>query len=138
RGPLACASVGRAAPGSGGVAAAGRPLVLERATQDSGLLQLGLQNTVALDRAALLAADPTSQLEGPGPSSYRALRIRLIGGDRSALARAVQGSADVAIYADEVTEAGRIELLPFLHEQAVSMTAHRFGNPVAELAALRL
>jgi RHH-type proline utilization regulon transcriptional repressor/proline dehydrogenase/delta 1-pyrroline-5-carboxylate dehydrogenase len=28
-----------------------------------------------------------------------------------------------------VTEAGRIEMLPFLHEQAVSITAHRFGTP---------
>ncbi len=28
-----------------------------------------------------------------------------------------------------VTTAGRLELLPFLHEQAVSITAHRFGNP---------
>jgi RHH-type proline utilization regulon transcriptional repressor/proline dehydrogenase/delta 1-pyrroline-5-carboxylate dehydrogenase len=28
-----------------------------------------------------------------------------------------------------VTEAGRLELLPFLREQAVSVTAHRFGNP---------
>jgi RHH-type proline utilization regulon transcriptional repressor/proline dehydrogenase/delta 1-pyrroline-5-carboxylate dehydrogenase len=112
--------------------------VLERATQDSGVLQLGLQNTVALDRAALLQADPATRLDGPGPGSYRSLRIRLIGGDRLALAKALQGSPDVAVYADEVTESGRLELLPFLREQAVSMTAHRFGNPVAELAALRL
>ncbi|BDZ48808.1 proline dehydrogenase [Frondihabitans sucicola] len=112
--------------------------LIERATRDSGLLQLGLQNTVALDRAALLEADPTTRLDGPGPGVYRGLRVRLIGGDPAALARAVAGSPDVAIYADEVTESGRIELLPFLHEQAVSLTAHRFGNPVAELAALRL
>ena len=25
--------------------------------------------------------------------------------------------------------AGEVELLPFLHEQAVSVTAHRFGTP---------
>ncbi len=56
-------------------------------------------------------------------------RIRLIGGDAAALARALGGSPDVAIYADEVTRAGRIELLPFLVEQAVSLTNHRFGNP---------
>jgi len=35
----------------------------------------------------------------------------------------------VAIYASNVTGAGRVELLPFLHEQAVSITAHRFGTP---------
>ncbi|ARC55587.1 Bifunctional protein PutA [Frondihabitans sp. 762G35] len=112
--------------------------LLERATQDSGVLQLGLQNTVALDRAALLAADPETRLDGPGAATYRDLRIRLIGGDASALARAVGGSPDVAVYADEVTEAGRIELLPFLLEQAVSLTAHRFGNPVPELVRLPL
>ena len=56
-------------------------------------------------------------------------RIRLIGGDASALAGATGGRPDVAIYAHPVTEAGRVELLPFLHEQAVSITAHRFGTP---------
>ena len=56
-------------------------------------------------------------------------RVRLIGGDAAALAAAVQGDPDLAIYADPVTSAGRIELLPFLREQAVSITAHRFGNP---------
>ena len=56
-------------------------------------------------------------------------RVRLIGGDAAALAAAVQGDPDLAIYADPVTSAGRVELLPFLREQAVSITAHRFGNP---------
>ena len=26
-------------------------------------------------------------------------------------------------------QAGRVEVLPFLREQAISITAHRFGNP---------
>ena len=56
-------------------------------------------------------------------------RIRLIGSDASALANALGGRPDVAVYANPVTEAGRVELLPFLHEQAVSITAHRFGTP---------
>ncbi|WP_457946911.1 bifunctional proline dehydrogenase/L-glutamate gamma-semialdehyde dehydrogenase [Pseudarthrobacter sp. alpha12b] len=56
-------------------------------------------------------------------------RIRLIGGEASALAEATGGRPDLAIYAHPVTEAGRVELLPFLHEQAVSVTAHRFGTP---------
>jgi RHH-type transcriptional regulator, proline utilization regulon repressor / proline dehydrogenase / delta 1-pyrroline-5-carboxylate dehydrogenase len=56
-------------------------------------------------------------------------RIRLIGGDPSALADATGGQPDLAVYAHSVTEAGRVELLPFLHEQAVSITAHRFGTP---------
>ena len=56
-------------------------------------------------------------------------RIRLIGGDKVALATVLGGDPDVAIYAGPVTISGRIELLTFLHEQAVSITAHRFGNP---------
>ena len=56
-------------------------------------------------------------------------RIRLLGGDHSALASAIGGRPDVAIYSGPVTPAGRIELLPFLREQAVSITAHRFGTP---------
>ncbi|OFI38696.1 1-pyrroline-5-carboxylate dehydrogenase [Arthrobacter sp. SW1] len=56
-------------------------------------------------------------------------RIRLIGGDYTALAEATGGRPDVAVYHGQVTPAGRIEMLPFLHEQAVSITAHRFGTP---------
>ena len=56
-------------------------------------------------------------------------RIRLIGGDRTAFAEAAGGNPDLAVYASPVTTAGRVELLPFLHEQAISITAHRFGNP---------
>lgn len=56
-------------------------------------------------------------------------RIRLIGGDATALHAATGGRPDVAVYSGSVTEAGRVELLPFLHEQAISITAHRFGTP---------
>ena len=48
---------------------------------------------------------------------------------QEALAAATGGDPDLALYAHEVTTAGRLELLPFLHEQSVSITAHRFGNP---------
>ena len=63
-------------------------------------------------------------------------RIRLAGGDASVLATIVKGNPDVAIYGGPVTTAGRVELLPFLHEQAVSITAHRFGNPDRSMAEL--
>lgn len=65
----------------------------------------------------------------------RPSRVRLIGSEASvaalhaALARAVDGDPDLAVYANEVTTAGRLELLPFLHEQSITITAHRFGNP---------
>ena len=64
-------------------------------------------------------------------------RVRLVGPRSSvaalhrALAVAVEGDPDLAVYDGEVTSAGRIELLPFLHEQAIAITAHRYGNPDA-------
>jgi RHH-type proline utilization regulon transcriptional repressor/proline dehydrogenase/delta 1-pyrroline-5-carboxylate dehydrogenase len=60
-----------------------------------------------------------------GPST----RVRLIGGNTSALYSAIGGRPDVAVYGGPVTEAGRLEILPFVREQAVSITAHRFGTP---------
>lgn len=56
-------------------------------------------------------------------------RVRLVGGDASALFEALGGTPDVAVWSHAVTGAGRVEMLPFLHEQAVSITNHRFGNP---------
>jgi RHH-type proline utilization regulon transcriptional repressor/proline dehydrogenase/delta 1-pyrroline-5-carboxylate dehydrogenase len=56
-------------------------------------------------------------------------RIRLLGSRADAMAVALDGAPEVAIYADEVTESGRVEMLPFVKEQAVSITAHRFGAP---------
>jgi len=38
-------------------------------------------------------------------------------------------TAAVAIYDDPVTYSARLELFPFLREQSISMTAHRFGTP---------
>jgi RHH-type proline utilization regulon transcriptional repressor/proline dehydrogenase/delta 1-pyrroline-5-carboxylate dehydrogenase len=63
-------------------------------------------------------------------------RVRLVGGDPLAFAGVIEGSPDVAVWSGPVTTAGRIELLPFLREQAVSITAHRFGNPDRELIEL--
>jgi RHH-type transcriptional regulator, proline utilization regulon repressor / proline dehydrogenase / delta 1-pyrroline-5-carboxylate dehydrogenase len=56
-------------------------------------------------------------------------RVRLIGGDASQLYDAIDGRPDIAVYAQDVTESGRVEMLPFLREQAISITAHRFGTP---------
>ncbi len=67
----------------------------------------------------------------------RPARVRLVGPReavdalRRTLADAVTGDPDVAVYDSEVTTAGRLELLPFVCEQAIAITAHRFGNPDA-------
>lgn len=56
-------------------------------------------------------------------------RVRIVGGDAAATAVATGGAPSVAIHAGDVVSAGEIEMLPFLREQAVSITAHRFGTP---------
>ena len=57
-------------------------------------------------------------------------RLRFIGSDAEYRAvAAASGSPELAIWRRRVTESGRLELLPFLHEQAVSITAHRYGSP---------
>lgn len=90
----------------------------------SVLTGLDITVTVEADAGWLASA---ARLAAAGKLS--GARIRLIGGDAAALAEATDGRPDVAIYAHPVTEAGRVELLPFLHEQAISITAHRFGTP---------
>jgi RHH-type proline utilization regulon transcriptional repressor/proline dehydrogenase/delta 1-pyrroline-5-carboxylate dehydrogenase len=85
---------------------------------------LDINMTVESDAGWLASA---SRLAAAGKLS--GARIRLIGGDATALAEATDGRPDLAIYAHPVTEAGRVELLSFLHEQAISITAHRFGTP---------
>ena len=56
-------------------------------------------------------------------------RVRLLNAEAADAHQIVEGRPDVAIHAQPVTESGRVELLPFLREQAVSITNHRFGNP---------
>jgi len=75
---------------------------------------------------------PHSAFGGPGA------RIRLIGGDPIALEEAFAASVDVAIYDGAVVDEGLVEMLPFLREQSVSITAHRFGTPDPEFTGLRV
>ena len=71
-----------------------------------------------------------AQQEGPAAGG----RVRLVAGasraaEAAEITRATAGSPDIAVYAGPVVSAGRVELLPHLREQAVSITAHRFGTP---------
>ncbi|MCI9859647.1 aldehyde dehydrogenase family protein, partial [Microbacterium proteolyticum] len=76
-------------------------------------------------------ADAADAVITPG----RPQRIRLVGPAdtvvalRTAVAETVGADLSLTVYADEVTTAGRLELLPFLREQAVSIAAHRHGRP---------
>jgi RHH-type proline utilization regulon transcriptional repressor/proline dehydrogenase/delta 1-pyrroline-5-carboxylate dehydrogenase len=74
--------------------------------------------------------------ERAGSGEARLGRVRLLGGSAEELARVIGGNPDVAIYAGPITTSGRIELLPFLREQSVSITAHRFGNADPAMVSL--
>ncbi|NLT25863.1 MAG: aldehyde dehydrogenase family protein, partial [Microbacteriaceae bacterium] len=63
-------------------------------------------------------------------------RLRLVGGSRSGVCSALRNGVDVAVFSDDVTLAGRLEMLPFLREQSISITAHRAGHPDERVAAL--
>lgn len=56
-------------------------------------------------------------------------RIRLVGGDARVLARVLHGRPGIAVHSGPVTTSGRLELLPFLREQSISMMALRYGYP---------
>ena len=60
----------------------------------------------------------------------RALRVRMIDGDRVRAAEWMGGQDRVAIWAEPVTMAGPVELLTLLREQAISARAHRHGLAV--------
>lgn len=70
-----------------------------------------------------------------GPTA--GVRLRVVAGDSpkaraqatSDTYQASNGKPDIAVYGGPVVSAGRVEMLPFLREQAVSITAHRFGTP---------
>jgi RHH-type proline utilization regulon transcriptional repressor/proline dehydrogenase/delta 1-pyrroline-5-carboxylate dehydrogenase len=86
-----------------------------------------------LQRLAGGIPDPVE--DGSPAIAARPGRIRLVGpvdtvrAVRAAVAETVGGDVSLTVYADEVTTAGRLELLPFLREQAVSIAAHRYGRP---------
>ncbi|MDR2321656.1 MAG: bifunctional proline dehydrogenase/L-glutamate gamma-semialdehyde dehydrogenase [Microbacterium sp.] len=84
---------------------------------------LGTQDvTVATEDAAAWAAHAQRLAARDG-------RVRLVGAAAADTAAAVNGSPSLALYANPVVAAGRVEILTFLREQAVSVTAHRFGTP---------
>ncbi len=56
------------------------------------------------------------------------VRLRTLGIDRAAVQTALGGDLKVAVWDGPVTTTARVEALPFLHEQAVSITNHRYGN----------
>ncbi len=94
-------------------------------------LPVGVVTVLHAADAPVEVESDAAWLERAHRGGIETTRVRLVGGDASALAGALAGTPDVAVWSHAVTPSGRVELLPFLHEQAVSITNHRFGNPTA-------
>ncbi|MCM3780870.1 bifunctional proline dehydrogenase/L-glutamate gamma-semialdehyde dehydrogenase [Microbacterium hydrocarbonoxydans] len=101
------------------VSAAALPSRVEKALRAAGVTVSSDKDAAWVKRYAKAAAK----------SEHSWRRVRLVGGDAAALFEALGGTPDMAVWSHAVTGAGRVEMLPFLHEQAVSITNHRFGNP---------
>jgi len=98
---------------AGGTGIVSSPVSLPKGLADA-LGAVGLAQIVETWEACVARASST-----PGG------RIRLVADGSSKL----HGTTSVAVFAERVTASASIELLPFLKEQAVSITAHRFGTP---------
>jgi RHH-type transcriptional regulator, proline utilization regulon repressor / proline dehydrogenase / delta 1-pyrroline-5-carboxylate dehydrogenase len=94
----------------------------------------GLRAGASID----LSVDPAVELEQQVRNMLDSNGVQVVSEDVVGHGPArirVIGSADVvalgpstAVWSGEVTESGRIEMLPFLREQAISITRHRFGT----------
>ncbi len=73
------------------------------------------------------SADGLGGRRGSAASELEVSRVRLIGGDRSRAAEWMGGLARVSLWADPVTMSGPVELLAFLREQSIAISAHRYG-----------
>ncbi|QCX27406.1 proline dehydrogenase family protein [Nocardioides jishulii] len=63
-------------------------------------------------------------------------QVRVVGTDRESLARVAAAHPEVTFFQQPVVEAGEVELLPFVREQSVSVTAHRYGTPAGWVRSL--
>ncbi|MFC0673899.1 bifunctional proline dehydrogenase/L-glutamate gamma-semialdehyde dehydrogenase [Brachybacterium hainanense] len=85
----------------------------------------------------VLAAAPEVRVESASAFAGRVPqlerhRIRLIGEADDELLTAISRRVEVALFPAVPTVSGRVELLAFLHEQVISATDHRYGNPLPQ------
>ena len=137
---------------AGGTHPADLVRVLAAGVRAGAFVSLSVADRLPTELAgALAAAGVDVDVEAPGVWSARladlasskalGLRVRVLGPrEETAVSRwreasrLTGGSPDVALYTGPVTTCPHTELLPFLHEQAVAVTTHRFGTPL-DLAA---
>lgn len=136
------------------VTAAAKPVEITRVAEAAQRLGAPLTWSVAADAegavraAAVAAADAGASANGSGAGVALesaaefgkrlsdgqllvngAARVRSIGAAEPEVLEAIVDRPEVAVLDEPVTASGRIEGRYYLHEQAISMTLHRFGDP---------
>ncbi len=87
-----------------------------------------------IDLVLAQGAEPRRNVAFGGPGS----RVRLLGSDARALEEALGAGTETTIHDDPAVESGIVEMLHFLREQTVSVTAHRHGDVSRAFSRLRL
>lgn len=101
---------------------AGAPLTVSLPQE----LPPAVDTLLRVDRGITIVVEDTATFRA-ALAARGTTRVRLIGDpDRTEVP---DPSPDLAVYAGTVVSAGDVELLPFVREQAISATAHRFGTP---------
>jgi RHH-type proline utilization regulon transcriptional repressor/proline dehydrogenase/delta 1-pyrroline-5-carboxylate dehydrogenase len=121
-----------------GAARIGSTIHLSSAIPLPSLLTESFESGNAVSVAGVVVESDARWIERAARGELNTSRVRLIGGSAVDLADAVEGNPDVAVWSGPVTTSGRVELLIFMHEQSLSITAHRFGNPDPAMAALEV
>ena len=136
------------------VTAEAKPVEITRVAEAAQRLDAPLTWSVASDAegsvraAAIAAADAGGSTNGTGGGVALesaaefgkrlsdgqllvngAARVRSIGAAEPEVLEAIVDRPEVAVLDEPVTASGRIEGRYYLHEQAISMTLHRFGDP---------
>ncbi|MCL6423590.1 bifunctional proline dehydrogenase/L-glutamate gamma-semialdehyde dehydrogenase [Brachybacterium sp. JHP9] len=120
------------------------PVELRRVLHAAQTVGARIEVSVADPALAELVAEATAPAEdGAGGAPVRTetaaqfaqripdltiTRVRLLGEADPALLEAVSKRVEIALLRESVVASGRVELLSFLREQAVTVTNHRYGN----------
>ena len=115
-------------------ATAGAPLAWSLSEQ---AVHAGAANVDATAEAVVESADAfAARVAGGDVDDTVGARIRVVGEVEDALRQATIERPEVAILEGPVTGSGEVELRHYVHEQAVSMTLHRFGTASRSFHAL--
>jgi RHH-type proline utilization regulon transcriptional repressor/proline dehydrogenase/delta 1-pyrroline-5-carboxylate dehydrogenase len=121
-----------------GAARIGSTIHISSALPLPSLLTESFESADTVSVADVVVESDARWIERVADGALNTSRVRLIGGSPLDLAEAVEGNPDVSVWSGQVTTSGRVELLIFVHEQSLSITAHRFGNPDPAMAALEV